>query len=78
MTSDEGGPLAPFDDEPQEEEELVPADPEAPEADALDQTREVVRGERRGPVSRAIDAPEADALEQATELAEDPDDDAPA
>jgi hypothetical protein len=72
VTSDEGGPL---DDEP--EDELVPADPEAPEADALDQTREVVRGERRGPVSRAIDAPEADALEQATELPDDLDDDAP-
>jgi hypothetical protein len=73
VTSGEEGPL---NEEPPEDE-LVPPDPEAPEADALDQSREVVRGERRGPVSRAIDAPEADALEQATELPEDLDDDAP-
>jgi hypothetical protein len=73
VTSGEEEPLS--DELP--EDELATADPETPEADALDQSREVVRGERRGPVSRAIDAPEADALEQATELPEDPDDDAP-
>ena len=42
-------------------------DPEVPEADALDQAREVVPGERRTQVSRAIDVPEADAIEQAIE-----------
>jgi hypothetical protein len=49
-------------------------DPEVPEADALDQAREVVPGERRTQVSRAIDAPEADAIEQAIEEPVDPDD----
>jgi hypothetical protein len=57
-----------FDDEP-----LPPRDPETPEADALDQAREVAPGERRGPVSRTIDASDADALEQAIEVPIDPD-----
>lgn len=69
MTSEED----PRVDEEPPDDDLIAPDPEAPEADALDQAREVVPGERRGPVSRAIDAPEADALEQATEVPEDPD-----
>jgi hypothetical protein len=50
-------------------------DPEAPEADALDQAREVAPGERLGRVSRAIDAPDADAIEQAMEVPLDADED---
>jgi hypothetical protein len=72
MTSGEEDPQT-LDDETQDDE-LVAPDPEIPEADALDQAREVVPAGRRGPVSRAIDAPEADALEQATEVPEEPDD----
>jgi hypothetical protein len=53
---------------------MLPRDPEVPEADALDQAREVVPGERRTQVSRAIDAPEADAIEQAIEEPVDLDD----
>jgi hypothetical protein len=49
-------------------------DPEVPEADALDQAREVVPGERLTEVSRSIDAPEADAIEQAIEEPVDLDD----
>ncbi len=71
-------------EEPREErtdtdEELAePArDPEVPEADALDQAREVESGERHTPVHRAIDAPEADALDQAIEVPIE-DDDEPA
>jgi hypothetical protein len=63
------------DDEAADETAWV--DPEAPEADALDQAREVVPGERRRSVSRAIDAPEADAIEQAMEIPVDPDDEPP-
>jgi hypothetical protein len=58
------------------QDDLTLRDPEAPEADALDQAREVVPGPRRGVVSRAIDAPDADAIEQATEVPIEPDDDA--
>ena len=76
MTSGQEDPQTGLDDGT-EQDELVAPDPETPEADALDQEREVVPGGRRGPVSRAIDAPEADALEQATELPDDPDDEAP-
>jgi hypothetical protein len=53
-----------------EDEALAPLDhldPEVPEADALDQAREVAPSERRTKVSQAIDAPEADAIEQAIE-----------
>jgi hypothetical protein len=63
----EGGPTPP----------LERPDPEVPEADALDQAREVVPGERRGPVSRAIDVAEADAIEQAIEEPVDFEDDTP-
>jgi hypothetical protein len=77
MTSGEEDPQIRADEEVLDDE-LVSSDPEVPEADALDQSREVVRGERRGPVSRAIDVPEADAVEQATELPDDLEDDAPA
>jgi hypothetical protein len=59
-----------------EQEDLTRRDPEAPEADALDQAREVVPGQHRGRVSRAIDAPDADAIEQATEVPIEPDDEA--
>jgi hypothetical protein len=52
-------------------------DPEVPEADALDQAREVVPGERWTRVSRAIDVPEADAIEQAIEEPLDLDDEPP-
>jgi hypothetical protein len=55
-------------------ETLPRRDPEVSEADALDQAREVVPGERRTQVSRAIDAPEADAIEQAIEEPIDLDD----
>jgi hypothetical protein len=76
MTSGEEDPQTRLDEET-EAGGLVAPDPETPEADALDQEREIVPGGGRGPVSRAIDAPEADALEQATELPDDPDDEAP-
>jgi hypothetical protein len=61
-------------DEEDEPEDLMLRDPEAPEADVLDQSREVVPREHRGRVSRAIDAPDADAIEQATEVPVEPDD----
>jgi len=41
----------------------LPLDPEAPEADALDQRREVV-DEGDAEVSRGLEVPEADALDQ--------------
>ena len=44
-----------------------PADPEVPEADALDQAREVLPGERFVGATRSLEVPEADALEQAIE-----------
>ena len=44
-----------------------PADPEVPEADALDQAREVLPGERFVGVTRSPEVSEADALEQALE-----------
>ena len=46
----------------------MPADPEVPEADALDQAKEVDRGEVVLPPSRDPEVPEADALEQAVEV----------
>jgi hypothetical protein len=58
-------------------ETLRRRDPEVPEADALDQAREVVPGERFTAVSRSIDAPEADAIEQAIEEPVDLDDEPP-
>jgi hypothetical protein len=51
------------------------SDPEVPEADALDQAREVEPGERHTPITRPIDAPEADALDQAIEVPLDEDED---
>jgi hypothetical protein len=74
--SDDSPDLYPDDDELAEEHvrEHVRRDPEAPEADALDQAREVAPGERRGPVSRPIDASDADAIEQAIEVPIDLDD----
>ncbi len=59
-------------------ESLMRRDPEVPEADALDQAREVVPGGRLTEVSRAIDVPEADAVEQAFEEPLDAEDEAPA
>ena len=44
-----------------------PADPEVPEADALDQAREVLPGERFVGATRSPEVSEADALEQALE-----------
>jgi hypothetical protein len=67
----------PFDSS-EDLETLPRRDAEVPEADALDQAREVVPGERRTHVSRAIDAPEADAIEQAIEEPVDPEDEPPA
>ncbi len=60
-----------------QEEQPRPRDPEVPEADALDQAREVVPGERWTRFSRAIDVPEADAIEQAIEEPLDLDDEPP-
>ena len=40
-----------------------PADPEVPEADALDQAREVLPGERLVGATRSPEVSEADALE---------------
>jgi hypothetical protein len=56
-------------------DEALPADPEKPEADALDQEREVAPSEHRGPVSRTIDTSDADAIEQAIEVPLDEDED---
>ena len=65
--------------DPLAEEAPAPSrpDPEVPEADALDQGREVVPGERHGSVSRGIDVPEADSIDQAIEVPVDEDEDAP-
>jgi hypothetical protein len=71
--SDDNG--APTD--PEDAETLRRRDPEVSEADALDQAREVVPGERLTEVSRSIDAPEADAIEQAIEEPVDLDDEPP-
>jgi hypothetical protein len=51
-----------------------PADPEVPEADALDQAREVLPGERFVGATRSLEVSEADALEQALEEPVDDDD----
>jgi hypothetical protein len=51
-----------------------PADPEIPEADALDQSREVLPGERFVGATRSLEVPEADALEQAIEVPVDDED----
>jgi hypothetical protein len=51
-----------------------PADPEVPEADALDQGREVQPGERFVGTRRSPEVSEADALEQALEEPVDDDD----
>ena len=51
-----------------------PPDPEVPEADALDQAREVLPGERFVGVTRSPEVSEADALEQALEEPVDDDD----
>ena len=69
------------DGETPEDEPTPPSseDPEVPEADALDQVREVFPGERHGAVSRGIDVPEADSIDQAIEVPVDEDvDEAPA
>jgi hypothetical protein len=50
-------------------------DPEVPEADALDQAREVEAPELAIRVDRAIETPEADALDQAREVPLDEDED---
>jgi hypothetical protein len=63
-----------YPDEDEPAEDLVRSDPEAPEADALDQAREVAPGARRRSISRPIDASDADAIEQAIEVPIDPDD----
>jgi hypothetical protein len=65
------------DGSPTDAENFRRRDPEVPEADALDQAREVVPGERFTEVTRSIDAPEADAIEQAIEEPVDLDDEPP-
>lgn len=63
-------------DEVVEDEPPEPTrDPEVPEADALDQAREVAPGERHAPLDRPIEVPEADAIDQAIEVPLDEDDD---
>jgi hypothetical protein len=53
----------------------LPPDPEVPEADALDQARDVLPpASDRGAVDRAIEVPEADAIDQATVVDLEPDD----
>jgi hypothetical protein len=74
-TAEGAEPELPAEDEDEETpDDLMLRDPEAPEADVLEQSREVLPGEHRGRVSRAIDAPDADAIEQATEVPTEPDD----
>lgn len=68
-TDDERRPVA-----PEPAAGRPPADPEAPEADALDQAAEAVPGERRDvEVSVPFEASEADVLDQAAELPDDDD-----
>jgi hypothetical protein len=60
------------------DKELPTTDPEAPEADALEQAQPV--GEPVGlvsPATRDPEAPEADALEQAEAVPLDPEEEAP-
>jgi hypothetical protein len=76
MSSVDDEPLSP-DEESLSPEDTPLGDPEVPEADALDQAREVGPAERLGQVTRAIDAPEADSIEQAMEVPVDDDEDRP-
>ena len=76
MTIDDAGDSLP-DERDEESAPPVGEDPEVPEADALDQAREVIPGERHGSVSRGIDVPEADSIEQSIEVPVDEDVDAP-
>lgn len=48
-----------------------PADPEVPEADGLEQEREVTEGQHIDPVTRDPEVAEADAIEQAMDLPDD-------
>ncbi len=50
-----------------------PADPEVPEADGLEQEREVTEGQHLDPVTRDPEVAEADAIEQAMDLPGDVD-----
>ena len=50
-------------------------DPEAPEADAVEQARPVETPPGRGNPASGIEVPEADAIEQATGAPVDPDED---
>lgn len=51
-------------DEPEPEGELVRLEPEAPEADAIEQRQAIVAEDEYEPIVVPIDAPEADVLEQ--------------
>jgi hypothetical protein len=51
----------------------LPADIEAPEADALEQATEVRSTAHANPVDRALEVPEGDAIEQALEVTPDED-----
>jgi hypothetical protein len=75
MSEDSNGPDPDETDDAELFDGHLRRDAETPEADALDQAREVAPGERRGRVSRAIDAPDADAVEQAMEVPLDADED---
>ena len=50
-----------------------PLDPEVPEADALEQARDIVPRDDPAPVDLPIEVPEADAIDQATEVLLDDD-----
>lgn len=58
---------------PAPERAPLPTDPEAPEADALEQAEEVVPGRSGGRPPRSFEAPEADAWEQSIEVPLDDD-----
>jgi len=68
MPTNNEEPITPTDDvevDPPPSPPELPADPEAPVADALEQATEVSGGWRMDRVSRGIEVPEADAIEQA-------------
>jgi len=68
MSSDSEDPITPTDDvelDPPPARPELPADPEAPVADALEQATEVTAGWRMDRVSRGLEVPEADAIDQA-------------
>lgn len=67
-TDDDDRPVGPEPDDVQ-----PPADPEAPEADALEQAAPATPGPRRSEVAVPFEVSEADAIEQAEEVVDDED-----